>query len=169
MAKIVGVTLSDRVVAGLIVDHQLSGPLRYFPELQDDGYALVEMPTEEIVRTLCDQVMLAAGDEKDIAAVGIGLPGLVRNGVVEEAPNLPQLKGARIAESLSAQLLEQGLNASVNGCTPYPIPVPIVQTRIKLSSLPCCDANPAAIASASLTTRMGASMPWLASLTASNS
>jgi glucokinase len=114
MAKIVGVTLSERVVAGLVVDHKLSGALRSFPDAHDDEYALVEMPTDAIVRTLCEQVMLVVGDQKDLTAVGIGLPGLIRNGVVEEAPNLPQLKGARIGELLAAQLREQGLDAPVN-------------------------------------------------------
>src|ERR1017187_10346483 len=113
MAKIVGVTLSERVVAGLGVDHQLPGGMRSFPEAHDDEYALVEMPTEGIVETLCNQVMAAAGKEREIAAVGVGVPGLVRNGVVEEAPNLPQLKGARMAEMLAAQLRSQGIEAPV--------------------------------------------------------
>jgi len=56
---------------------------------------------------------LAADGEKDIAAVGIALPGLVKNGVVEESPNLPQLKGARIRELLANQLRTLGLNAPV--------------------------------------------------------
>ena len=114
MAKLVGVTLSERVVAGLVVDHKLSGGLRSFPEAHDDEYALVEMPTDGIVETLCTQVVAAAGEQRDLAAVGIGLPGLIRNGVVEEAPNLPQLKGARIAELLSVQLREHGIAAPVN-------------------------------------------------------
>ena len=42
MANLVGVTLSERVVAALVVDHKVSGPLRYFPE-SDDEYALVEI------------------------------------------------------------------------------------------------------------------------------
>ena len=45
--------------------------------------------------------------------MGVGVPGLVRNGVVEEAPNLPQLKGCRMAEMLAAQLREQGIDAPV--------------------------------------------------------
>jgi glucokinase len=113
MAKLVGVTMSERVVAGLVVDHKIVGDLRYFPESHDDEYALVEMPTEQIVRTLCDQILLAAGNEKDLTAVGIGLPGLIKNGVVEEAPNLPQLKGARVAEQLTLQLRDAGLTAPV--------------------------------------------------------
>jgi len=113
MAKLVGVTLSERVVAGLVVDHKLSGGLRSFPEAHDDEYALVEMPTDGIVETLCTQVVAAAGEQRDLAAVGIGLPGLIRNGVVEEAPNLPQLKGARIADLMEAQLLGEGIKAPV--------------------------------------------------------
>jgi glucokinase len=114
MSKIVGVTLSERVVAGLVVDHKLTGGLRSFPEEHEDEYALVEMPTEGIVRALCDQVIAVAGDVSELTAVGLGLPGLIRNGIVEEAPNLPQLKGARIAELLAAQLREQGVTAPVN-------------------------------------------------------
>lgn len=113
MAKIVGVTLSDRVVAGLVVDHKLPGSLVFFPEAQDDEYALVEMPSEAIVETMAEQVLAAAGKEREIAAIGIGVPGLVRNGVVEEAPNLPQLKGARMAEMLEARLRGEGIEAPV--------------------------------------------------------
>src|ERR1017187_1731564 len=113
MAKIVGVTLSERVVAGLVVDHALSGGLRSFPEAHDDEYALVEMPAEGIVETMCQQVIAAAGKERGLTAVGVGVPGLVRNGVIEEATNLPQLKGARMAEMLAARLRDQGLEAPV--------------------------------------------------------
>ena len=114
MAKIVGVTLSERVVAGLVVDHKLTAGLRTFPEAHDDEYALVEMPSEGIVEVMCDQVLAAAGKERDLAGVGVGVPGLIRNGVVEEAPNLPQLKGARLAEMLAAQLRSQGIEAPVS-------------------------------------------------------
>jgi glucokinase len=113
MAKIVGVTLSERVVAGLVVDHKLSGALRSFPEAHDDEYALVELPAEGIVETICAQIVTAAGKERELAGVGVGVPGLVRNGVIEEAPNLPQLKGARMVEMLSAALRGQGIEAPV--------------------------------------------------------
>jgi len=113
MAKKVGVTLSERVVTGLIVDHKLDGELRYFPEEHDDEYALVEMPAEGIVEVLRGQVKAAAGGAGDIAAVGVGVPGLVRHGVVEEAPNLPQLKGTRMTEMLTAALRSEGIMAPV--------------------------------------------------------
>ena len=45
--------------------------------------------------------------------MGVAVPGVVRAGVVEDSPNLPQLKGARIAELLSAELREAGLTTAV--------------------------------------------------------
>ena len=55
----------------------------------------------------------AADGAKDLTAVGVALPGLVKNGVVEEAPNLPQLKGARIAGVAGGQLRSHGSSAPV--------------------------------------------------------
>jgi predicted NBD/HSP70 family sugar kinase len=46
--------------------------------------------------------------------VGVALPGLIRNGVVEEAPNLPQLKGVRVQAKLTDGLTAHGLTAQVN-------------------------------------------------------
>src|SRR5580698_10502343 len=114
MAKTIGVTLSDHVRAGLVVDYELAGPLQCFPEDQDEDSALVELPSDGLLGTLCEQVLAAAEGAGEIAAVGVALPGLIRSGVVEEAPNLPQLKGTRIQEIISAKLAEHGLRTQVN-------------------------------------------------------
>jgi predicted NBD/HSP70 family sugar kinase len=114
MAKTIGVTLSEKVIAGLVVDHKVVGPLGCFPEDRDDDGAMIEMPTDDLVRMLCDQVVCAANGNTDVTAVGVALPGLIRNGVVEDSPNLQQLKGARIQEMLSAKLAERGMHVSVN-------------------------------------------------------
>ncbi len=113
MAKTIGVTLSERISAGLVVDHKLSGPVRYFPDNHEDEDALVELHTDALAEAICKQVLQAADGAKDLTAVGVALPGLVKNGVVEESPNLPQLKGARIEELLAAQLRTQGIDAPV--------------------------------------------------------
>lgn len=114
MTKIVGVTLSEKMLAGLIVDHRLSGELQRFPTSDDDEFALVEMPTDSLIQTICEQVTRVTGGATDIKAVGIALPGLVKNGVVEDSPNIPQLKGARVQELLTAQLRNHGIDATVN-------------------------------------------------------
>jgi glucokinase len=113
MAKAIGVTLSERISAGLVVDHKLVGEVRRFPEDHDDDDGLVEMHTEAVVETICKQIVLAADGTKDLVAVGVALPGLVKAGVVEEAPNLPQLKGARIQELVAAELRNHGIEAPV--------------------------------------------------------
>jgi predicted NBD/HSP70 family sugar kinase len=113
MAKTIGVTLSERISAGLVVDHKLSGPVRYFPDNHEDEDALVELHTDALAEAICKQILHAADGAKDLTAVGVALPGLVKNGVVEESPNLPQLKGARIEELLATQLRIQGIDAPV--------------------------------------------------------
>lgn len=113
MAKSVGVTLSEQVFTGLVVDHELVGELLRFPKDEDTYGALVEMPTEALVETICDLVAKAAGDVKKLDAVGVAVPGVVKEGVVEEAPNLPQLKGARLRDQISAKLKELGIEAPV--------------------------------------------------------
>ena len=114
MAKTIGVVLSNRVTAGLVVDHRISGPLRSYPDGADEETALVQLHTDGLVELICRQVVAAIDGHPDVTAVGVALPGLVRNGVVEEAPNLPQLKGARIAELLTAELRNTGVEATVN-------------------------------------------------------
>lgn len=114
MAKTIGVVLSERVTAGLIVDHRIEGPLCSFPENEEDESALVERHTESLVKTICEQITRVRGKQLDVMAVGVALPGLIRNGVVEDSPNLPQLKGARIAELLTAELRSGGLEARVH-------------------------------------------------------
>ena len=116
MAKTIGVVLSERVTAGLVLDHEINGALCSFPEtLGEDGEAaLVELHTDGLVRTICEQVVKARAKQTDIEAVGVALPGIIRNGVVEDSPNLPQLKGARIAELLTAELKANGLNTFVH-------------------------------------------------------
>jgi len=113
MAKSVGVTLSEQVFTGLVVDHKLVGELRRFPADDDDYGALVELHTDALVKTICEQVFAATNGETGIEAVGVAVPGLVKNGVVEEAPNLPQLKGARLKDLIEAQLKEHGISAPV--------------------------------------------------------
>ncbi|HEY6377109.1 MAG TPA: ROK family protein [Edaphobacter sp.] len=113
MSKTIGVTLSDGIIAGLVVDHKLEGKLRRFPENEEDRDALVELHTEALVETICKEVVLAANGTKDLDAVGVAVPGLIKSGVVEEAPNLPQLKGARLRDLVASQLRSHDINAPV--------------------------------------------------------
>ena len=48
-----------------------------------------------------------------VDSVGAGIPGVVRNGVIEESPNLAQLKGLPIAARLGEALKADGIDAPV--------------------------------------------------------
>jgi glucokinase len=118
--RAVGIVMAERIYAGLAVDHKLQGELLTYPagvapRDADDDDALVELPTDSLVTELCSLIVAAAKDnEGSVDAIGVALPGLIRGGVVEEAPNLPQLKGARIRELLTAGLAGHGITAPVN-------------------------------------------------------
>jgi len=115
----VGVVMVERISAALIVDHKLSGKLLSFPpgpapEDPNEDDALVEMPADAIVTAICNLILEAArGNEQSLSAIGIALPGLIRNGIVEEAPNLPQFKGASVAELVATELATHGITAPV--------------------------------------------------------
>src|SRR6266404_2046187 len=61
------------------------------------------MPAEGIVDCIRRQVEKVAGGEK-IEAIGIGFPGIIRAGVVEDSPNLHQVKGFALQAALSSAL-----------------------------------------------------------------
>ncbi len=119
-SRMIGVILSERIYAGLIVDHAVVGKLLNAPatvgplDVEDDD-SLIVMPTDALISATCDLIIeLAQGSTETLAAIGVALPGYVRQGVVEEAPNLPQLKGARVQELLSAGLASRGVEAPVS-------------------------------------------------------
>ena len=113
----VGIVVADRLFAGLLVDGRLAGPLQVFPEdtsFDPEDSPLVEFHTDALVEAICELSVRVAGDAKgSVTAVGLALPGFIRGNIVEEAPNLPQLKGARIGDMLSGKLLAHGITAPV--------------------------------------------------------
>jgi glucokinase len=118
--KTIGVIMAERLYAGLVVGHEIKGDVLSLPPADqamdaDDDNSMVEMPTDAVIESICKLMLQAAkGHESEIKAVGVAVPGLVRNGVVEEAPNLPQLKGARVEAKLKEILANHGVHALVN-------------------------------------------------------
>ena len=118
VTRTVGVVVADYLYAGMLADGVLVGPLQRFPEEdredEPEDSSFVDFHTEALVDAICRLTLRVAGDElEQVTAVGLTLPGLIRNGVVEEAPNLSQLKGARIGEMLCLKLAAHGLKAPV--------------------------------------------------------
>ena len=113
MATAIGVVMTEHIVAGRLEDQRLAGkPLRY-PNDPAEHDALSAIPHSELVQMLAEQIdALAAAGPVD--AIGVAVPGIVREGVVEESPNLPQIKGMRLAESLTRALAARQIAAPVH-------------------------------------------------------
>lgn len=103
MSRTVGVLVMEHIAAGLVEGSKVLGALDIFPEKAQSLDPLQSMPSEGIADCIRKLVEKVAGGAK-IEAIGIGFPGIIRNGVVEESPNLHQVKGFALQAALSASL-----------------------------------------------------------------
>ncbi len=108
----IGVLAAEHIAVGLVNNHQLVGSLRVFPPVGSDSDFLIELPPDEIARRITEQLE-AVADGQEIAAIGLGFPGIIRDGLIEDSPNLPQMKGQHLAQQLSSLLTPHGITAPV--------------------------------------------------------
>jgi len=112
MASAIGILVAERIAAALVVDHQVSGKRQLFPEDEDISDALQGLPAEVIVERIVEQVKpLLSGQKPE--AIGVGFPGFVRNGVIEDSPNLVQLKGQAMQALLTSALASSAASVPV--------------------------------------------------------
>jgi predicted NBD/HSP70 family sugar kinase len=112
MTTAIGVVMTSHIVAGLLENQRLTGtPLRH-PNEPEDVNALTAMPLSELVDVIAGQVKsLTNGTAVD--AIGVAVPGIVRSGVVEDSPNLPQIKGTNLAIAITQALEARKIAAPV--------------------------------------------------------
>lgn len=111
MERAIGVLASEHITTVLVTDNELRNPIRRYPPANSEAF-LAEMPVDAIVACIATEVQFAA-DAIDVKAVGVGVPGIIRNGVVEDCPNLPQMKGSNLKGMLSEELRKVGRAAPV--------------------------------------------------------
>ena len=115
MTTAIGVVMTEHIVAGRLADLRLAGNLLRYPTETDELDALIAIPGSELVELLANQIAtLAATETVPVDAIGVAVPGIVRNGVVEDSPNLSQVKGMRLAEELTRVLTARGITAPVH-------------------------------------------------------
>ena len=112
MGQTIGVLATRQVAVGVVEDNALTGQIRIFPEGADNPDTLRTLTGDEIAELIGQQVLISARD-RQIDSVGVGFPGVIRNGIVEESPNLQQIKGFPFAAALCGVLVKGGLKASV--------------------------------------------------------
>jgi glucokinase len=116
MTTAIGVVMTEHIVAGRMENHKLVGePVRYPGDAADEVDALTVLPGGELLEILANQItQLATASDNPIEAIGVAVPGVVRHGVVEDAPNLVQIKGMHMAEELARVLLGRDVKAPVH-------------------------------------------------------
>jgi predicted NBD/HSP70 family sugar kinase len=102
----------EHIAVGLVDGDKVVGPLRMVPEKADSVDALLSMPADRIADTIRQQLESLAKGEK-IHAIGLGFPGIIHEGVVEDSPNLQQVKGFNLQGALSGALKLDGKDVPV--------------------------------------------------------
>lgn len=103
MSSAIGVLAAEHIAAGLVENNRIVDAIRVFPDRDTDDNPLIEMPADEIVQRIAERINIAR-QSREVSAVGLGFPGIIRDGVVEDSPNLQQMKGKHLAEAVSSAL-----------------------------------------------------------------
>ena len=111
MAIGIGVLVRRSIWVGA-VDGVALGNVLMYPAPGQPPVDLKSMRPDEILAEI-QRMIAELCDGNEIAAVGAGVPGVVRNGVIEDSPNLGQLKGLHVAEQLADVLKGDGISAPV--------------------------------------------------------
>lgn len=112
MGRAAGVSVVEHIAAGLVESNQVTGAPQVFPEAGESRDALLSMPADHIAAKIAELVKTVAASQS-LAAVGVGFPGIIRDGIVEESPNLQQIKGFNLREALESALDAGGARAPV--------------------------------------------------------
>lgn len=104
MAQGIGIIITERIGVGLVENNALVGKALFEPEDQEVSDSLHGLPAESISERIAGLVK-RLGSPQVPAFVGVGLPGIVRKGIVEDSPNLVQFKGVHVQEMVSNALI----------------------------------------------------------------
>jgi glucokinase len=115
MTIAIGLVMTEHIVAGRLQNHKLIGKPIRFPSESHEVDTLTAIPSGELVEILAKHVaQLAAEGGEKIDAIGVAVPGVVRHNVVEDSPNLTQIKGMHLGDELGKVLRAQGIEAPVH-------------------------------------------------------
>src|SRR5690242_14529680 len=103
MSTGIGVLVAERIAAALVQDHRPVSSVHAYPADPLVTDALLGLPAETIVTNVVD-VLRPLIQEGDPETIGIGFPGIIRNGSIEDSPNLPQLKGQQMQSLFESAL-----------------------------------------------------------------
>ena len=100
MAHGIGILITERVAVAAVDDHAIVGSLLTDPADKSITDSLYGVPGEAIVKRIVEQVV-RLDFKQPPSHIGLGMPGIVRSGFVEDSPNLVQFKGLAMQELVS--------------------------------------------------------------------
>lgn len=113
MAHGIGILLTERITVAAVAEHAIVGPLCADPEDKTISDSLHGVPADTIVQRIADQVERL--EVKDTPShIGMGMPGIVRNGFVEDSPNLVQFKGVNMQDLVTQAFTRKFGNVPVS-------------------------------------------------------
>src|ERR1700741_2275894 len=100
MALGVGVLITERLSCAAVSDIEGVGQMRVDPEDSTIKDSLQGVPADQIVERIVEQVRRLELPNTP-AYLGIGMPGIVSNGFVQDFPKLVQVKGINMLGSIA--------------------------------------------------------------------
>jgi predicted NBD/HSP70 family sugar kinase len=110
--RTIGVIAAEHIAVGLVENHEVAAELQIFPSGASRNDILIELPAEDIVERI-GQLVAAIPRSAESTAVGVGFPGVIHEGIIEDSPNLPQMKGLAFGQALTARLRAAGIDCPV--------------------------------------------------------
>jgi glucokinase len=114
MATAIGVVMTSHIVAGRLENQRLAGETLRYPANPEEIGALEAVPSTELVDLIAGLVEKLAANLEGVDAIGVAVPGIMRSGVVEDSPNLPQIKGMYLAGAIKQALEARKISAPVH-------------------------------------------------------
>jgi predicted NBD/HSP70 family sugar kinase len=112
MPRSIGLVISEHISFGVVDENHVAGTMTRYPAAGSGADEIRGMPTEDLIRVQADEIKaLAEGEPVD--AIGLAYPGIVRAGVIEDSPNLHQLKGFPIVTAMREALSARGIYAHI--------------------------------------------------------
>jgi glucokinase len=112
MGLIIGVNAAGHIAAASVEGEKIAGTIYRFPQGDHHPDSLSELHADEIAERIQQQISNAS-DGRKVESVGVAFPGIIRAGVIEECPNIPQMKGQDLASVLASLLADAGLITQV--------------------------------------------------------
>ena len=103
MQTSLGILVMEHIAGGLVADNKLLGSVALYSDKPDSPEPLRSMPADHIALIIRQQIEQLAKGHK-LTAIGIGFPGIIREGIVAESPNLQQAKGFNLQAELANSL-----------------------------------------------------------------